>query len=304
MTKSTAIIVLHYGDINNTLRCLDSLDKLPDRDSFNVYIVDNGTKTVTTKHIKDFRFNKTLLLNKKNLGYAGGNNVGIKAALKNNYDFILILNNDTIVEPKIIQELKMPLRDSRYGIAGCIITYDDTKNHIWYAGGHLNPKLCITRHPHMNAVLSATKISSGPTDFISGAAIMIKRDVFNKIGLLPENYFLYWEDVDFCYTANKNHYSSYLVNKVLVRHSVSASSGERGSNALSPIRAYYYARNPFLFMTQNNLISLAAIIGQVFIRLPYSLLTVNSPMAAVEYLRGMRDGIRLLFNPNQVDVVR
>lgn len=304
MTKSTAIIVLHYGDINNTLRCLKSLEKLPEKNYLKVYIVDNGTKKITAKLIKDFQFNKTLLVNKKNLGYAGGNNTGIKNALKENYDYILLLNNDTIVEPKIIQELKKPLTNSQHGITGCIITYDNGENKIWYAGGRLNTKLCITRHPHMNTALSEVNIHPGPTDFISGAAMMIKRDVFDKIGLLPENYFLYWEDVDFCYKAKKNHFSCYLVNKVLVKHSVSASTGEKGSNTLSPIRAYYYARNPFLFMVQNNLSSFTGVIGQICIRLPYSLLTVNSLTAAKEYLRGIRDGMKLLSNPDQINSMR
>ncbi len=294
--KTTAIIVLHFGEVENTLRCLDSIQKIKDLDTSKVFIIDNGTGKINKNHLKIFRFQYTLIKNKKNLGYAGGNNVGIRKALEENYDYIFLLNNDATVKSTILSDLQKPLQSSRIGITGCIITYKENGDKIWFAGGSLNKVLCITRHLQMNKILSDTIIRQSETDFITGAAMMVKREVFNDVGLIPEEYFLYWEDVDFCYSARKKLYKCYLINKPLVQHIVSASSGKKGSNRLSSIRAYYYARNPFIFMSRHQLNPLTVLCGQLAIRLPYSLLTLQDFPAAAEYVRGIKDGLRSMTN--------
>lgn len=290
--KTTAIIVLHFGEVENTLRCLRSIQKIKNLDSSKIFIVDNGTGKLTVNSLKEFRFQYMLIKNERNLGYAGGNNVGIRKAIEENYTYVFLLNNDATVEPSVLRDLQRPLESKQIGITGCIVTYEANGDTIWFAGGRLNTWLCITRHAHMNSKLSDTTVNEGKTEFISGAAMMIKREVFDEIGLIPEEYFLYWEDVDFCYTARKKKYACYLVNKPLVRHIVSASSGKGGSNTLSRIRAYYYARNPFIFMIRHQLNPLTVLFGQLVIRLPYSLLTMEGIPAAAEYLRGIKDGLR------------
>lgn len=291
---NTAIIVLHFGNVEDTLLCLRSLEKLKNANDVVVYVVDNGTKIITKKMLHDFSLKKKIITSKKNLGYAGGNNLGIKEALKNHHKYILLLNNDTIVDPSLLIELEAPLKRQDIGVVGCMITYLGSKR-IWFAGGILNSTFCFTRHKLMDTIMPQKNlIREESVDFITGAVLFTKREVFEKIGLLPEDYFLYWEDVDFCYRATKGGYKCVIVNKPLVQHSVSAASGERGSNKLSPIRAYYYARNPFLFMKKNRLPIIPGVLTQLCIQFPYSMLLLTSYSSFLHYVKGLIDGCKYL----------
>lgn len=294
---NTAIIVLHYGSIEDTISCLRSLDSLENADDVVVYLIDNGTNKLNKNILNGLSIRCILLKNKTNLGYAGGNNVGIRQAIKNNHKNILLLNNDATVDSKLLVTLEKVLRKKDVGIVGCVITYTGSKR-IWFAGGILNRTFCFTRHRLMDEILTQEKnIPEENVDFITGAAMLIKREVFEKIGLLPEDYFLYWEDVDFCYKANQAGFKNVIVNKPLVQHSVSAASGKRGSNKLSPTRAYYYARNPFIFMKKNRLPLLTAILGQICIRLPHSMLLLSSYSSLFAYLEGLIEGFKYLILP-------
>jgi GT2 family glycosyltransferase len=287
----TAIIIIQYGDLNDTLRCLRSLEALTDAKNVTVYLVDNGTKEVTTKLLRKFSLNIKPIISDRNRGFTGGNNLGLTEALKHRHDYFLLLNNDTTVQPDLLETLRKPFKDGRVGVTGCIITYDQS-NRVWFAGGIVNTSLCLTKHISMGKTLKTErKVKYKAVDFITGATFLIKREVLEKIGLLFEDYFIYWEDVEFCYRSRKAGYECILVNQPLVAHSVSASTGKKGTNKLSPMRAYFYARNPFLFMKRNDLTSATGIFGQLCIRLPYSLFTLTSVSAFINYMRGLRDGL-------------
>ncbi|MBI2443620.1 MAG: glycosyltransferase family 2 protein [Candidatus Levybacteria bacterium] len=292
---STAIIVLHYGSVEDTLSCLKSLSQLKNARDVTVYVVDNGTGRLTPNIVKKVSKNARLIRNKRNLGYAAGNNSALKIALKNGHEYFLVLNNDAIADPMLLVALEPMLRKKDVGVVGCIITYAKSKK-IWFAGGILNRYFCFTRHKRMDIYGDEKNRPSEEVDFITGAALLTKREVFEKIGLLPEEYFLYWEDVDFCYKARQAGYKCVIVNKHLVQHSVSAASGQRGSNKLSPVRAYYYVRNPFIFMKKYPLSLLTALMGQLCIRLPHSVLMVSSARSFREYINGLVDGIEYLMN--------
>lgn len=294
---STAIIVLHYGSVEDTLRCLKSLEGLTNADDIVVYVVDNGTDKLNKNMLRELSIKYKFIKNKENLGYAGGNNVGIRQALKDNNRYILLLNNDATVDPKLLTELQGVIEKENVGIAGCVITYTGSKK-IWFAGGILNRTLCLTMHKRMNQLFQPGKApKTSSVDFITGAALLTKREVFKKVGLLPENYFLYWEDVDFCFKAAGKGYKCVLLNKPLVKHSVSAASGKRGSNALSPMRAYYYSRNPFIFMKENHLPLTTGILGQLLIHLPYSMLMLSSFDSFKAYLKGLAEGLAYILMP-------
>jgi hypothetical protein len=148
----------------------------------------------------------------------------------------------------------------------------------------------------MNAELSRSKIVSNKVDFITGACMLIKTDILKKIGLLPEKYFLYFEDSFYCQKIRKNGYSCYLVAEPLVSHEVSTSTGKAGTNRMSPLRAYYFARNPLLYIRSevHGVYSVSNYFGQFFIRLPYYLLVSlkNRDFEAIpSYFRGMIDGL-------------
>ncbi len=194
------IIVLHYKNWEDTNKCLASLKKI-DYDDFETIVIDND---------------------KKNLGFAGGNNIGIKQALKNGADYVLLLNNDTVVEPNFLKKLvEVGERDEKAGILGPI-------------GGKIN--WFYTKGIHV------TKNN----DYISGVCMLVKREVIEKIGLMPKNYFLYFEDVDWCLRARKAGYKCVLVPSSKIWHKVSSSTKAESFSYI-----YYHTRNGLLLVKRH-----------------------------------------------------
>lgn len=310
MPKVGVIILTH----NSGAYIEDCLKNVLNNEHSNIecIIVDNNS-TDQTIHIVKKKYPKLKLINNKsNLGYGAGNNVGIRYLLKNNnISYILILNPDTLVSPNLISEcVRVLIHENTIGIVGPIITYAQDPNKIWFAGGYLNRLFLYTKHRYMNkdlnylksqGVLASTPLRCTPldtsvTDFITGACMMIKKEVFKKIGFLPEEYFMYFEDVDFCQKAIKSGYTCQLLPKSLVKHYVSASTGHPGSNDLTPFRAYYYARNPFIYIRRNviGIYKITNYFGQFFIRLPYyglQMFLQRNLKAIIAYLKGLRDGV-------------
>ncbi len=292
--QNVAIIVLHFGNMQETILCLASLKKLSAKTKHSIFVVDNGTKNIIKKELQKIFPSVRVIINKKNLGFSEGNNKAIAKALKQKFSHILLLNNDTIVKKNLLEKLLFIFNKPTVGIAGCTIVYENRKNDIWFNGGYLNRFFSFTKHKDMG---KSSNILSGKikeTDFITGAAMMVKREVFTKIGLLPKEYFLYWEDVDFCYAAQQMGFSIKILEEPLVMHKVSASSGIKGSNTLSPLRAYYYAKNPFIFIKKFKRPFLLGIIGQLAAALFYLKKTQNKN-AFFKYLKGFIEGLKILF---------
>ena len=194
------IIVLHYKNWKDTNKCLASLKNL-DYDNFKVLIIDND---------------------KKNQGFAEGNNIGIKQALNKNADYVLLLNNDTVVEPSFLKELvKAGESDEKTGILGPI-------------GGKINWLYTKGIHVIKN------------NDYISGVCMLVRRSVIKEIGLMPEEYFLYFEDVDWCLKARKAGYKCVLVPKSKIWHKVSSSAKAESFSYI-----YYHFRNGLLLAKKN-----------------------------------------------------
>lgn len=317
------IVVLTYNSELYIEKCLDNVLKNTYSNILCV-VVDNDS-TDETVNIVHKKFSKVkLMINKTNKGFAAGNNVGIKYLLKIiNVSYVIILNPDTIANRNLISELVNFMENTpNAGIAGPIITYANNSSKIWFAGGYLNKIFGYTRHLYMNKTVNHYKTSTrhysssvarsrnsslrrladrtislySKTDFITGACMIVKRDLFEKIGLLPEEYFIYYEDVDFCQKAIKEGYTCRLLPKPLVRHYISTSTGNPGSNVLTPFRAYYYARNPFIYIKKNvdGLRKITNYIGQFSIRLPYygaQILIKGNLKSFIAYLKGINEGI-------------
>ncbi len=206
------IIILHFGDFKNTEECLKSVKNL-DYDNFETIVVDN---------------------NKNNRGFSGGNNLGIRQALEKDADYILLLNNDTIVESDFLRRLvEVGERDRKAGILGPVI-YEHRTDKIHFNGGKINWLYTKGRH------------IAGATDYITGACMLVKREVIDKIGLMDEDYFLYCEDVDWCLRARKAGYRCVVVPEAKIWHKVSASAKPESFSYI-----YYHARNGLLLAKKN-----------------------------------------------------
>ncbi len=213
------IIVLHYKHWEDTNRCLESLKNL-DYNNYEIVVINND---------------------KQNRGFAGGNNIGIKQGLNKQADYILLLNNDTVVEPEFVKKLiAVGEHNSKFGILGPVI-YEYNSKKIHFAGGKVN--WLYTKGIHQQKIDKQKPIK---VDYITGACLLIKREVIHKIGLMPEKYFLYLEDVDWCLRAQKAGYSCVLVPDSKISHKVSSST-KAGSFSY----IYYHFRNGLLLAKQH-----------------------------------------------------
>ncbi len=237
MLPKVFIIVLHYGDPRETIECLDSLNRL-NYDNCEIILIDNGSGRKF--EIRNSKFEIAKIFNPENFGFAGGNNPGIKQAIEKGADYILLLNNDTIVEPDFLKKLvEAGEKNEKIGILGPMI-YDYGTGKIHFAGGRIN--LLYTKGIH----IQDTKHQTQDTDYITGACLLIKRKIVEKIGLMPENYFLYCEDVDWCLKARKSGFSCQVVPNSKISHKVS-----KNAKIASFSYIYYHTRNGLLLAKRN-----------------------------------------------------
>jgi len=239
-----SIIILNWNGWRKTVECLESLTKI-NYSNYEVIIVDNGSTDESVDRLKRLRKIK-LILNKRNLGFSGGNNTAIRKILKEDRSkFILLLNNDTIVEKNFLNELiKAAQAEEKAGILGPKIyyfDYQDKKNVIQSAGSKIN--LCLGKFPSvekLNQVDDGRFKQVKDVDFVIGACLLIKTEVIRKIGLLDKRYFLLFEDTDWCLRAKKAGYSILYVPQSIIWHRTSQSM-----RRVSEV--YYYTRNLFWF---------------------------------------------------------
>lgn len=239
MKPSVYIIILNWNNWPDVKECLASLQN-NDYPNYKVVIVDNGSKEKPAAPDLEIK----IIYNQENLGFAGGNNVGIKHALENDADYVLLLNNDTIVSGNFLTKLiEAGESDKEIGLLGPKIFFYGDKKRIWFAGGKVNwlrNKGTMRGWGEMdNGQYDRPKIQE--TDYLTGCCLLIKREAIKKIGLMPEEYFLYYEDTDWSLKARKAGYKCVFVPESKIWHKVSKSSA-----AGSPSYIYYHVRNGLL----------------------------------------------------------
>ncbi|MBI2140928.1 glycosyltransferase family 2 protein [Candidatus Woesearchaeota archaeon] len=243
-----SIILLNWNNYDLTKDCLESLEKISYQ-NFKIVVVDNGSANDAPK-LKALRkkgFSFTLIENSKNLGFAEGNNVGIRRALEDKADYILLLNNDTVVHQEFLGHLVAEAeRDKRAGIVSPLIYYYDEPKRVWYAGASFNFWHGDARHQHLNEIDKGQFKEVTDTDYGSGCAMLVRREVFEKIGVLDAYFFLYYEEADFCTRAKRQGYGIKVVPASKIWHKVSASI-RKGS----PLMIRQNMRNRLIFMRKN-----------------------------------------------------
>jgi hypothetical protein len=252
-----SIILLNWNGYKDTVECVASLHKLTYK-NFNIIIADNGSKGEDLKLLRQSYQNTNIIIldNKKNYGFAEGNNIAIRYALNNGADFCLLLNNDTVVREDLLEKMLIGYKKG-YQVIGGKINYYYQKNKIWFGGGMINKYLGIPLD-------AKEKNIEQEVDFVSGCMMLVHKDVFNKIGFLNKEYFAYWEDIEFCFRAKKNNYKVYYVPDTVCYHKVSASA-KKGN-----LQTYYEVRNRFRFLDSHFFLPyiLSAYLFYFFISLP------------------------------------
>ncbi len=290
-----AAVILNYGTPADTLEAVASLQNTH-YENLEIIVVDNGSEGPWKEKAATEHPDIVFLTNRTNLGFSGGCNVGIQRALERGADYVLLLNNDALATSHMLDDLvRWGEADASTGVLGPTILVRDG-SEVWYQGGVLNRLLGYTRHPGMGQPLAEASDGAFPTDFVPGTAMLVKRAVFATIGLLDEDYFLYLEDVDLSERAREAEFGVVYCPSATALHKVSASAGVRGTNVMTPLRAYYFARNMILFIQKHGkgLKKWTSLQGQIYVRAPYRFLTMTmdgESQSFRHYLRGMWDGL-------------
>lgn len=206
------IVILNYNGKEVIRRCLSSVFKA-EYPNFEVVVVDNCSTDGSFETVKT-RFGKAgVIRNQANLGFSAGNNIGIRFALERMADYVLLLNNDTEVEKDFLLKLvEAAEANTRAGIISPVI-FDSLSRQIWFSGGVIDWWRMKASHCR-----DADAAEYRESQFISGCAMLVKAGVFKKIGLLDEDFFLYWEDVDFSLRARMAGYKNVVVCASWVYH--------------------------------------------------------------------------------------
>lgn len=241
--EKVAVIILNWNGCKDTLECLDSVYKLQYPD-FQVFVVDNGSTDNSVTLIQE-RFPQAVLLrNRENLGFCEANNQAVKEALAQKAGYLLMLNNDTVVLPETLNQLKSALdaHPDCAAISPLISYYNDpdtlqfSKVEIDWANGDM-----FGTYSKHNVFKTPSVIDN---DYVNWCCVLLKKEMIERIGYLDERYFAYYEDLDWSLRCRKKGLRTALYTKVLVRHKASLSSG----GEYSPLAVFFLTRNKFLFM--------------------------------------------------------
>lgn len=236
-------IILNWNGKTDTLACLESLGA-----SSAILVVDNGSKDDSVAAIRSAYPLVTLIETGENLGYAGGNNVGIEWGLKQSFENFLLLNNDTVVAADTIQKFLKALKEHpNTGIFGAKVYMHSDPKRLDHLGGNWN-----FRKARMDLVglRSDGENFEKPLslDYVCGAAMLVRRAVFEKIGLLDPRFFLYWEDTDLCFRAKRAGFEVQFCPSAKIWHKISASASKAGK----PFTHYFFWRNYLLWLERNR----------------------------------------------------
>ena len=216
--------------------------------NFQLYIVDSGSTDGTLDILAQINDpNVRIIPVGKNIGFAAGSNVGIKAALQAGCDAIMLLNNDTSFGPEMIQELVNGMQRYNGEIATPKMLYHDRPDKIWAAGGHLNKWLGYrNRHTGENQPDDGRFDQPQKVTFTPFCCILMRRSVIETVGLLDENYFVYTEDVDYCFRILKSGLSIWYIPQSELLHKVNSLTGKH-----SDFLIYHSTHNRMYFMRSN-----------------------------------------------------
>jgi hypothetical protein len=246
---SVWIVVLNWNGLADTLVCLASLRRLR-YPAARVVVVDNGSSDGSAAAIRRDPANGgvEIIEAKRNLGYAGGNNLGIRHALDHGADFILVLNNDTKVDPMLLDELLAAAeRQPGAGCFGPWIYYMHDPERLWFTRSDWSREKSAFTAPWKGRLASELPNETMSTDYVCGAALFFRAEVARQIGLLDERFFLVYEDSDWCLRARRAGFACASIPSARVWHKVGTSFGSESS----PLRTYFSSRNRLLWAEKN-----------------------------------------------------
>lgn len=280
----TCIIILNWNGLGDTRKCLDYLLRVVNV-NFKIMVIDNGSRNNEAAILKKEYGNKIEVFPlKENLGFSGGVNYGTEQAKKYNPTYFLLLNNDVEVDKNFLKFLlETASKNKKIGIVGsCVFDYTQ-RNKILYSGGEMNWFLAKPFHKtdlHNNI---------RKEKFVTGCSMLIKKEVVDKVGLLDDNFFAYFEDTAFCFRARESGFECVSDPRSKVYHKESSSTGKEGV-----LHTYLMSRNRILFVNKYlppiyRIYFVFFNFGKLMFALLYFLSTLKNRRAYV-FLKGYIDG--------------
>jgi GT2 family glycosyltransferase len=244
-----SVITVNWNNFNDSAECLESLRKAT-YPNFDVIVVDNGSVGDDVSLLKQgFGDSIKLILNDRNSGFAGGCNIGIKDALARGADYVVLLNNDTVVAPDFLESLvRVAQSDNSVGIAGGKVLCYELPELIWFAGGIINYRTGRTPIKGSGETDKGQFNEIVKVDWISGCFMFISRDVLQTVGMLDERFFFGWEDVDICVRAARKGFKVLFIPESRIWHK---GFGIDKRDRLMGMPVYYATRGQFLFMDKH-----------------------------------------------------
>jgi GT2 family glycosyltransferase len=285
-----SIITVNYNQAKVTMEWLCSVQNIS-YPNYEIIIVDNASADNTLETLLEGQQSVLLIKSSFNRGFAGGNNLGIAKAKG---ELLLLLNNDTEVEPGFLEPLVDCIQSNdQIGMISPKIKYFYAKHTIQYAGGSkINPLTGRGKFIGSGEPDSDQYQTNKVTALIHGSAMLVTRTLINHIGLMEESFFLYYEELDWCERAKKAGYILFVVGKSVVYHKESVSVGKG-----SALRMFYVTRNRLLFMQRNftGLVFIIYLLFFAFVSLPKNLfmLTFTGRLDLLQaFLKGVAAYIR------------
>ncbi len=285
-----SIIILNYNGIVDTSECLHSLQNIT-YNNYEVIVVDNGSKDNPQDTLRKKFPKVTLLENEKNMGFGEGNNIGIRTALMKEPKYILLLNNDTVVDTNFLNKLVNKM-EKNPSIAVCSpkIKYYQEPSKIWYLGTHLQlgyPRLRYKGKKDDNQLKPPNETYSA-----IGCAFLMRTEAIKEIGMLDESLFIMHEETDWCLRAKARGYKCSIEPESIVYHKVSSSI-----KMLSDMYLYYVGRN-WIIVSRKNFktpMFFYVLLTELCVRFPYYtylLIKTRRTKKILVYIEGLLDGIK------------
>ena len=263
------IVVLNWNGLTDTCECLESV-RVITYPNYQTVIIDNGSSGDDVQILQErFGDSTHLIANERNLGFAGGCNIGIRCALGRGANYILLLNNDTVVDPAFLSALVQAAEKIPDGASFCPkICYFDRPRVLQSTGGRVSPWTGRAWQVGRDRPDEGGHYDVEERDYADGACMLIRRSALERVGLLDEEYFAYWEETDWCDRAREEGLKSYYVPTSRVWHKAAR------SQAPDAEYHYLYRRNAFLFLRKRKapLHLLSAVALYLFVFGPFYLI--------------------------------
>lgn len=288
---SILAIILNWRQPQVTLECVHKLQTIQ-HPNLRILVIDNGSGDESTILLQTALPENMVTILPENLGFAGGANVGLRRAIREHFQFALLLNNDAFPADGMLEKLIDEATED-IALLSPKIFYEAEPSRIWFAGGRQDPALLELRDTGKDQYDSPTWGTSHDVDYLLGTCLLVNLTAVQQAGLLDDQFFMYYEDLDWSIRLRQAGYRLRLVADAHLFHRVSFSTG--GTD--SPLYRYYLARSSLLFFRRHSKL------GRPWAILVYRILstikmitrlTLQREMAtAVAYLRGLRDGWHL-----------